>query len=166
MTKNQIAALSITCALTLAATFLAFHVTPGQATEKFAAGGRLEGTWDTRVSIINCATGAVIRSFDSVGSFNKGGTMIDSTSGMPQSLKTPGQGVWAHTTDSNYVFRFKSFSFDAAGNYTGYTIIQHEAQLDPGGDSYSSSGTAEIYAPNGTQVAAGCSSTVATRFGI
>ena len=40
-------------------------------------GGRLEGTWDARVSITNCQTGTVIRSFDSIGIFMSGGTMLD-----------------------------------------------------------------------------------------
>ena len=129
-------------------------------------GGRLEGAWDVRVSIVNCQTGAVIRSFDSVTMFMQGGTVVDSTSGTAQQLKTPGHGVWAHTTDNNYAFRFKSFTFDAANNYTGYTDIRHEAELDPSGDSYTSSGTVQIHAPNGNVVGMGCSTTTATRFGL
>ena len=129
------------------------------------AGGRLEGAWNVRVSILNCQTGAIIRSFDSVTQFMDGGTLIDSTSGIPQALKTPGEGVWEHTVGSNYRFKFKSFGFDTAGNYTGYTVIQHDATLDSTGSSYESSGTAEVYAPNGVLVATLCSSTTATRFG-
>jgi hypothetical protein len=107
----------------------------------------------------------VIRSFDSVTQFMTGGTLIDSTSGVPQALKTPGQGVWEHTTGPDYRFRFKSFSFDAAGNYTGYNVIQHDATLDRTGDAYESRGTVEIYNPAGVLVGTGCSTTVATRFG-
>lgn len=128
-------------------------------------GGRLEGTWNVRVSILNCHTRAVIRSFDSVTQFMSGGTLIDSTSGVPQALKTPGQGVWEHTAGSAYRFKFKSFTFDPAGNYTGFTVIQHEANLNATADAYGSAGTAEIYSPTGTLVATGCSSTVAERFG-
>ena len=127
-------------------------------------GGRLEGTWDARVSIINCQTGAVIRSFDSIGIFMSGGTMLDSTSGMPQALKTPGQGVWRHVEGNTYQFSFKSFSFDAAGNFTGWTIIRHQAVLDFRGNEYSSAGTAEFYAANGNLVGTGCSATTAVRF--
>jgi hypothetical protein len=108
----------------------------------------------------------VIRSFDSVTTFMQGGTLVDSTSGTAQQLKTPGQGSWGHTTENNYVFRFKAFTFDAANNYTGYTIIRHEAQLDPSGDSYTSSGGVEIYNHNGILIAMGCSTTAATRFGL
>jgi hypothetical protein len=126
-------------------------------------GGRLDGAWNVRVSIINCQTGGVIRTFDSVTQFMKGGTLVDSTSGVAQALKTPGEGIWEHTSDSSYRFKFKSFTFDTANNYTGYTVIQHDATLDSTGDAYESSGTVEVYAPNGTLVATGCASTTATR---
>ena len=127
-------------------------------------GGRLAGTWDVQVTLRNCQTGAEIRSFASLTMFMFGGTMIDSTSGIPQALKTPGQGVWSHVSGDTYRFTFKSFSFDAAGNFTGWTKITHEAELDSNGKQYSSAGTAEFYAPNGTLITTGCSTTTATRF--
>lgn len=163
MKRNLLQAMGITGGLAVLITAIGFYSTIGQDLRK-DGGGRIEGTWDVQVSIINCATGGVIRSFPSVGIFMQGGTMIDSTSGVPQALKTPGQGVWAHVTGNSYAFRFKAFGFDAVGNNTGYTIIQHTAALDSSGDFYTSWGTAEIYAPNGVLVATGCSSTVATRF--
>lgn len=124
--------------------------------------GKLVGTWDTRVTIRNCANGAEIRSFDSIGTFMFGGTMLDSTSGVPQALKTPGHGVWSHTTANNYQFSFKSFSFAPNGNFTGWTIIRHQVTLY--GDYYQSQGTSEFYDANGNLLSTGCSSTTATRF--
>jgi hypothetical protein len=142
--------------------FVAAIMAIGQSADA-KGGGRLEGSWDVRVSVLNCQTGAVIRSFDSVTQFMTGGTLIDSTSGVPQALKTPGEGIWEHTTDSSYRFKIKSFGFDASGNYTGYTIIKHEATLDEAANNYESAGTAEIYAPSGVLLATLCSSTAATR---
>jgi len=127
-------------------------------------GGRLKGTWDAQVTIRNCQTGAAIRTFASIGTFMSGGTMLDSTSGIPQALKTPGHGVWSHAGGNTYRFKFKSFSFDASGNFTGWTIISHEANLNHSADEYESAGTAEVYAPNGNLIFTGCSSTTATRF--
>ena len=127
-------------------------------------GGRLEGAWNVRVTILNCQTGAEIRSFDSLTMFIFGGTMIDSTSGMPQSLRTPGQGVWSHVGGDTYRFSFKTFSFGAAGNFTGWTKITHEAVMDSNGQQYTSAGTSEVYAPDGTLMTTGCSATTATRF--
>ena len=127
-------------------------------------GGRLEGPWDVQVTIRNCQTGGEIRHFASLTMFMFGGTLIDSTSGIPQALKTPGEGAWSHVSGNTYRFTFKSFSFDAAGNFTGWTKITHEAELDSNGEQYTSSGTSEVYAPNGTLIFTGCSTTTATRF--
>jgi len=127
-------------------------------------GGRIEGTWNTRVTLRDCQTGSEIRSFDSLGTFMSGGTVLDSTSGVPQALKTPGQGIWEHLGGNTYRFQFKSFSFDPAGNSTGWTIIKHQASLNHRANGYISAGTAEVYAPNGILVFVGCSTTVATRY--
>jgi hypothetical protein len=129
-----------------------------------SGGGRLEGTWDVQVTIRNCQTGAEIRTFASLTAFLFGGITHDLTSGIPQALRTPGLGVWSHVSGNTYRFSFKSFSFDAGGNFTGSTKIIHEAVLDLNGDEYSSAGTAEVYSPNGTLLFTGCSTTTATRF--
>lgn len=127
-------------------------------------GGRLDGTWDVWVTIRNCQTGAEIRSFASLTTFNAGGTTIDTSSGTPQAMRTPGHGYWNHAGGNNYHFSFKTFSFDAANNFTGWTKITHDATLDSNGQQYSSSGISEVYAPNGTLLFTGCSTTTATRF--
>lgn len=126
--------------------------------------GRFVGTWNAQVTLRNCQSGAPIRSFPSTTTFMSGGTMIDSSSGIPQAMKTPGHGVWSHTGGKNYQFKFKSFGFDASGNSAGWTIISHEASVNSRGDELESAGTAEVYAPNGSLVFTGCSSTAATRF--
>lgn len=164
MKKNFLKIIGGTISMFLIIATLSFGLVFAQNDSSSRGGGRLEGTWDARVTIRDCQTGGEIRSFDSIGSFMQGGTMIDSTSGVPQALKTPGHGVWSHLTGHSYKFSFKSFSFDAAGNYTGYTIIRHTATLNPGATAYTSAGTAEVYAPNGVLVFTGCSSTTATRF--
>jgi hypothetical protein len=158
--------LLVACAMVSLLAVAAQNVRAATGTPTAQGGGRIEGTWDVQVSIVDCQTGGVIATFASTTMFMQGGTMIDSTSGIPQALKTPGQGVWTHSTDNTYVFRFKSFSFDGAGNYTGYTIIQHEATLNSTGDAYTSAGTAQVYTPGGVLVFTGCSTTVATRFGL
>lgn len=127
-------------------------------------GGRLEGTWNVQVTLRKCQTGAAIRTFASLTTFMSGGTTLDSTSGVPQALKTPGHGVWSHVSGNTYRFSFKSFSFDAAGTFTGSTTITHEAELASNGDEYSSEGTAQIYDSNGNLMVTGCSTTTATRF--
>ena len=124
----------------------------------------LEGTWDVQVTIINCDTGQEIRSFASLVIFMAGGTMIESTSGTPPALKTPGAGVWYRTTDNNYVYSFKHFNFNAQNVFIGWQIIHAEAAVDPIGNSLTGSGTVEIYDANGVLMATGCTRLAAARF--
>ncbi|MGI9054769.1 MAG: hypothetical protein ACR2F2_03080 [Pyrinomonadaceae bacterium] len=124
----------------------------------------LEGTWDVLVTIRNCQNGAAIRTFPSIGTFMFGGTMLDSTSGTPQAAKTPGHGVWQHLTGRKYRFKFKSFTFDANGNSTGWTIITHEADLNRRASAYESAGFLQIYNMNGDLTFTGCATTTAVRF--
>ncbi len=126
--------------------------------------GRFVGTWDAQVTLRNCQTDAPIRTFPSTSTFMSGGTMLDSSSGIPQAMKTPGHGVWSHAGGRTYHFKFKSFSFDAGGNPTGWTIITHEASLNAKADEFESAGIAQVYAPNGSLIFTGCSSTSSKRF--
>lgn len=165
MKRNFVKIISETILTFAVISIIGFSAALAQEKSEFQdGGGRLEGTWDVVVTLRNCQTNAEIRSFASLTTFMSGGTLIDTTSGTPQALRTPGHGVWRHETGNTYQFSFKSFSFDAAGSFTGWTIIRHEATLDSRGNEYSSAGTAEFYAPNGTLVGRGCSSTTAARF--
>lgn len=134
----------------------------GQANK---GGGRLTGTWDAVVTLRNCATGDELNTFASIGTFNLGGTFIGSTSGLPQASRTPEHGVWRHVSDNTYIFMFKSFNFDAAGNAVSYGVVTHELILDSSSDNYTSAGIAQIFLMNGTQIAQGCSDAIGTRFG-
>ena len=126
-------------------------------------GGRLAGTWDAVVQIKNCQDGTVLNMFASIASFNQGGTSIGSTSGIPQSLRTPEHGIWRHVNSNIYQFKFKSFNFNASGQPISYTIVEHEIVLNDSADGYYSDGTAKFFLLNGTQVGQGCSDAVGTR---
>ena len=128
------------------------------------AGGRLEGVWDVQVTIRNCQTGAAIRTFASITTFAQGGTVLDTTSGTPQALRTPGQGVWSHVSGETYRFKFKAFNFDSSGSSTGWTIIKHVAHLNRSADELESAGTSEVFDPLGNLIFTGCSSTTSVRF--
>jgi len=126
-------------------------------------GGRLVGTWDAVVRITDCNTGNVLNTFASIASFNQGGTSIGSTAGMPQAARTLEHGIWRHISDNTYLFKFKSFNFNAIGQAISYGIVEHTIELDSSGDTYYSQGTAKFYLLNGTQVGSGCSEADGTR---
>src|SRR5436853_966241 len=153
--KNIMAPLVVACALLT----MVAATASGQGTQ----GGTLQGTWQMQITLTDCA-GHVIRSFPSLIEYAAGGTVVESNGGTPQALKTPGEGVWRHTTDSNYAFRFKFFTFNAQNVFTGWTIIAGETTVDETGDANTGSATVEVYDPNGVLVASLCAETVGTRF--
>jgi hypothetical protein len=124
----------------------------------------LEGTWDNQVSIIDCQTGNPITTFRSLIVFMAGGTLTETTSGTAPALRTPGEGVWRHTTANNFVLRFKHFRFNTQNVLIGWNIIQAEVSMDGAGNAYTSSATVEVYDPNGVLIATACATTDGTRF--
>ncbi len=153
--KNIMAPLVVACALvTMVAATAA-----GQGT----IGGTLQGTWDMRITLTDCA-GHVIRSFPSLIEYAAGGTVVESNGGTPQALKTPGEGVWRHTTDNSYAFRFKFFTFDPQNIFTGWTIIAGTTTVNPTGDTNAGSATVKVYNTSGVLLATVCAETAGTRF--
>jgi hypothetical protein len=133
------------------------------ATRPGTVGGRLQGTWEMQITLTDCA-GHVIRSFPSLLEFVAGGTVVESNAGTPQALKTPGEGVWRHTTDTNYAFRFKFFTFNPQNVFTGWTIIAGETTVDETGNANAGSATVKVYDPNGVLLVSLCAETAGTRF--
>src|SRR6266516_1140965 len=126
-------------------------------------GGKLQGTWEMQITLSDCA-GHVIRSFPSLIEFAAGGTVVESNGGTPQALKTPGEGVWRHTTDNSYAFRFKFFTFSPQNVFTGWTIISGETTVDETGDANAGTATIKVYDPNGNLIATACAEVSGTRF--
>ena len=125
-------------------------------------GGNLDGTWDVVVTIRNCQTDVPIRSIPEINTFMFGGTMINSTAGLPPSRRTTGQGVWSQSRGNTFNFSYKAFSFDANNVLTGWVIVRQYLALY--GSAYSSRGRVEFYDANGNLLSLGCSTTTATRF--
>jgi hypothetical protein len=151
LVKKIVAPLMVACAFVVATTF-------GQGTE----GGRIQGTWETQITLTDCS-GHVVRSFPGMLTFQQGGTLMDGTT-TPSALRTPGEGVWSHTTDSTYAFRIKSFNFNASNVFTGWSIVAGELTVDKTGNAISGPATVDVYDPNGVLIAHLCAEAVGTRF--
>lgn len=157
LVKSIMSSLLFACAL---ATLVAAATEPVAGTQ----GGRIQGTWDVQVRIIDCQTGGVIATFASMLTYHQGGTLMESTSGLPPSQKTPGEGVWGHITNNTYAVRFKFFTFDALNVFTGWRIVNAQVTLDQTGNAYEGSGIQEVYDTNGNLIGTGCVSPLGTRF--
>jgi hypothetical protein len=125
----------------------------------------IEGAWRTTVTIRNCQTDAPITTFHGLQTFNKGGTLAETTTGSAPALRTPGHGVWSRIEGAqNYSFAFMYDRFNADGTYAGSQTVRGAATLGAGGDELTVVATTEIFNPAGQLIATGCSSATATRF--
>jgi len=141
------------------ATLLAAAMPPKEGTQ----GGRIQGTWETQITLNDCA-GHVIRSFQGMLTFHQGGTLMDGTT-TPSALRSPGEGVWRHSTGDTYAFRIKAFTFNAQNAFTGWSIISGELAVDATGDAFTGAGgTVKVYDPNGVLLVTFCADSVGTRF--
>src|SRR5437588_8224900 len=155
LVKSIMAPLVVACALLA----MVAATASGQGTQ----GGTLQGTWQMQITLTDCA-GHVIRSFPSLIEYAAGGTVVESNGGTPQALKTPGAGVWAHTTDNSYAFRFKFFTFNPQNIFTGWTIIAGTTTVNPTGDTNAGSATVKVYNTSGVLLVSLCAETAGTRF--
>src|SRR5437867_4017690 len=154
LVKSIMAPLVVACALvTMVAATAA-----GQGTQ----GGRLEGTWSMQITLTDCS-GHVIRSFPTLV-FMAGGTLTEASGGTAPALQTGGKGVWSHTTDNTYAFRFKDFTFNTSNVFTGWVIITGETTVDATGSANSGPATVQVYNASGVLVATLCANAVGTRF--
>ena len=90
--------------------------------------------------------------------------VTEASSSRPPALRTGGKGVWSHTTDSSYAFRFKDFMFNAQTVFTGWVIITGETTVDATGNANAGTATIQVYDPNGNLIATACAGVSGTRF--
>src|SRR5205809_2828628 len=139
LVKNMLSSLILAFALT---TSVAVTASGGGA-----QGGKLEGTWSMQITVNDCS-GHVIRSFPTLVVFMAGGTLTEASGGTAPALQTGGKGVWRHTTDNTYAFRFKDFTFNSSYVLTGWSIISGELTVDATGNANAGPATVQIYDPN------------------
>jgi hypothetical protein len=124
----------------------------------------LVGTWRVQVTVRDCQTGAVQRTFPGLFAFAKGGTLTEATGGQPPSLFTPGFGVWRHTEGRIYSAVFEAFVFSPAGVWIQTNRYMRTIELDRGANDFTDTIKLEIFDTSGNLIAQGCGTSVARRF--
>ncbi len=125
---------------------------------------RLEGVWDLTVTVRNCQTGAAIRTFPSMHTYMRGGTMQDFGVGGAPLPRSSGQGVWNYQSRGRYSAAFQFFRFNADGTLAGKQINRVQIELSHDGNNYTSSAVAQVLDAGGNIVANNCFTATATRF--
>ena len=117
---------------------------------------RLEGTWRTSGTVINCQTGATIALFLGLNTFMDGGSMFATGASNP-ALTSTGYGVWEHAGGRSFTNTIVSFRFNADGSFAGTQKVTRQIELDAIGDQFSSTNSLEIADATGNVIATRCS---------
>jgi len=124
----------------------------------------LEGSWSVVATFRVCQTGAAIRSFPSMSTFMRGGTMQEFGVGSGL-FRGPGHGVWSYEPEhERFLNRFQFFRFNTDGTYAGSVRVTSYIYLDFFARSYTAISTTEFLDLNGNVFMTGCATGTATRF--
>jgi hypothetical protein len=126
-----------------------------------AQGGQIEGSWYTQVTIRDCGTNAALRSFSAINTFGRGGTLIDTTAGVPPSLRSPGHGLWERTAGRTYRAMTIALLFNAVGVATGTQKLTQTIEIGTDRNTLNSTAVTEMYDTNGVLTSSGCATAVA-----
>ena len=126
--------------------------------------GRLEGMWRVQVTVRDCQTGAVQRTFPGLFAFAKGGILTFTTAGQPPAVATPGYGIWGHTGGHSYSAVTEVFIFNPAGAWIQTHRLTRVIELDKDADEFTDTVKLEIFDTSGNLIVTGCATSVARRF--
>jgi hypothetical protein len=122
----------------------------------------IEGLWSSQVTVTNCQTGAVMRSFAALNLFARGGTVID-TDSQPPTGHGPGFGVWTDKGAAQYTSSFQFYRFNTDGSLAGSQQIARTITLAAGGQSFTSDLNVSILDTNGNSIGSACGTETATK---
>jgi hypothetical protein len=123
----------------------------------------LEGTWRVQLTVQDCQTGQVLRTFPALFAFAKGGTLTYATAGQLPSATTTGLGVWRHTEGHSYSAVSEVFIFSPAGVWIQTHRLTRAVDVSNDGDEFTDTVALQIFDTSGNQIVAGCGTSVGSR---
>jgi hypothetical protein len=126
----------------------------------------LEGAWQSAVSVRDCASGAVLRSFNGLSVFHRGGT-ASATNSLPPGGNSPAFGTWKHgRAESSYTVTLRLFRFNADGSFAGAQNLTRTFTLAADGKSLAGTLSVQVLDPVENILQTSCGVETATRVAV
>jgi hypothetical protein len=133
------------------------------AQDASAQAKKLEGTWDTEFTNVDCQTGVPVAApAQTLETYLPGGVMLQSTNRLL--FRTPGYGIWKHTTERNFLATFTFFRFNADGTPAGRSEITEQIELGTDVNEFTATGVAEVFDVDGNLTQTVCLTATGQRF--
>jgi len=136
----------------------------------FANGDRIVGFWNVHEQLLSgCPTGDPVRDIPDLNIFFKGGEFIEaagtpSVGSPPLQRVMPGLGTWEHAGGRHFTSEFRFFRYNGDDDtFAGVQIAGKSIELGADGNSFTSTGTTDIFDANGVHLATRCSQGTAVR---
>lgn len=123
---------------------------------------RIEGVWESTVTIRNCQTGSPLATFRAMEMFVSGGSLVD-TNAAPPSTRGPGFGRWQHVHGSQFTATFRFFLYNPDGTFAGVRRVSRIIELVGAGDDLTSTVSIEVFDPNNNLISTACATEIARR---
>lgn len=125
------------------------------AQDASAQAKKLEGPWRTELTVIDCQTaeptGATAQVLEA---YLPGGSMLQSADATP--FRTPGYGIWKHTTERNFIATHIFFRFNADGTPAGRRETTLNIELGEGSNEFTATSLSEIFDVDGNVIQTTC----------
>jgi len=157
--SNGTVALALTAMLVLMS-----GLTAKAQSERAGSHQGLQGAWRLQLTVRDCQTGQVQRTFPALATFAKGGTLTLTTAGQIPAQFTTQLGVWRHTDDHRHSAVAEVFIFSPAGAWIQIHRLTRAIELDDDRDEFTDTVALEIFDTSGNLIARGCGTSVGSRF--
>ena len=142
----------------LAAIAIAFT---GSQTLLFAQGAHSpEGTWDLNVTVVNCQTGALIRTVNSLQMYSHDGSLTETAN---TATRGGSVGKWTHVDGDTYTTQFWFFRYNPDGTFKSMAEGLNKLELSGDGTHFTASGSVTDYDALGNVLSVGCVTHAARR---
>lgn len=119
-----------------------------------------DGTWDVSVTVVNCSSGAIIRTVRSLQMFSHDGSFTETANTF---LRGSSLGSWSHAELNLYDVTYWFFRYNPDGTFKSLAAAANKVELSSDGKTFTASGTVTDYDATGNEISVGCVTQAAQR---
>ena len=120
---------------------------------------RMDGTWSLSVTVVNCQTGAPIRTVASLQQYRPDGSLTETANTASRGIS---EGVWGFASDDTVASAYWFYRYNPDGTFHSRASATNKITLgEPG--HFTAVGMVRDYDANGNLISTGCVTQTGTR---
>lgn len=120
----------------------------------------IQGVWLVNVTVTNCQTGALIRTVQSLQTFNPDGSFGETTN---TASRGSSLGVWTPGDGPTFGARYWFYRYTPTGTFASIAQSNDMVTLGEDGNQFTASGTVQDFDASGNLLSTGCFTHAAKR---